>query len=125
MSRIIIQAVTPDQVRLSAYAEPGSGDWFYSPGGDLHIQVTCKGERDVIDRKELFLVALHELVEAVLCRHDGVPQAAVDTFDTVFNGDGEPGDHPEAPYQKQHRMACLIEFTTALFLGQHDYGIME
>lgn len=124
-TRIIIEAIPPEQARLECYRDPpgGFGDWFVDPKtGDIHIQVTGS---DVWDQKELFLVALHELVEARLCFRDGVTQGQVDQFDAEFNGYGEPGDNPEAPYRSQHRDACLIEFLMARFLGINDYGVIR
>jgi hypothetical protein len=125
MTRIIIEAVTPAQARLPVYAQEGCGDWFSDRDGNLLIQVVTEGERDVMDRSDLFLIALHELVEAVLCRHTGVPQGAVDAFDMKFIGEGEPGDHLDAPYQRQHRASMMIEHLMAIFLGRYDYGAVE
>ena len=53
------------------------------------------------DRHYEFLLALHELVEAMLCAETGVSQAAVDAFDKAYEAkrppadkDSEPGDDP-------------------------------
>lgn len=120
MSKIIIEAVRPEDMRLDAYKEEGCGDWYFDPSnGDLHIRVVGA---DVLDQDEVFLVALHEFCEAVLCYRAGVTQGAVDAFDTAFKGDGEPGDDMAAPYRKQHRMAMMIEHQMALMMGRWDYG---
>ena len=122
-TRIIIEAVPADKMRLEAYREDGFGDWFVDPGnGDIHIRVAGA---DVWDQEGAFLVALHELCEARLCFKAGVTQGAVDVFDSAFTGEGEPGDDPAAPYQRQHRAACMIEHMMALFLGRWDYGRIE
>jgi hypothetical protein len=64
------------------------------------------------------LVAIHELVEAFLCMHDGVAEEAVDKFDKQFvQRDQEPGDSPNAPYQKQHCIATGVERILAACLG--------
>lgn len=69
------------------------------------------------------LIAIHELVEAVLCRHAGIGDEAVTMFDRAFEatraeGDvNEPGDDPEAPYRRQHRIATAIEMLLAAELG--------
>ena len=119
-TRIIIEAVPPEKMRLPAYHEPLCGDWFFNPGnGDLHIQIAAA---DIWDDEEAFLIALHETIEARLCFKAGVTQGAVDTFDSQFTGDGEPGDDPKAPYRDQHRAAMLIEHMMAWFLGKRDYG---
>lgn len=110
-------------MRLPAYREDGCGDWYWdAKTGDLHIKVAGA---DVWDQEQAFLVALHELIEARLCFQSGVIQGSVDAFDGTFQGDGEPGDDPEAPYRVQHRQACLIEHVMALFLGKTDYGTVE
>lgn len=119
MTRIIIEAVSPQDMRLDAYKEDGFGDWFFDKEGDLHIQVAGT---HLMERDEVFLIALHELVEAKLCFNSGVTQNAVDHFDASFAGEAEPGDDPRSPYQKQHRAACLLEHQMAIFLGRWDYG---
>ena len=122
-TRIIIEAVSPDKQRLPCYTEEFSGDWYHNPGnGDLHIRVTAA---DVWDQEDAFLVALHELIEARLCFKAGVTQGEVDKFDLAFTGDDEPGDQADAPYQKQHRQACLVEHMMALFLGNFAHGHMD
>ena len=122
-TRIIIEAVAPDNQRLPCYKEPLCGDWYFDQGnGDLHIKVTAA---DVWDQEEAFLVALHELIEARLCFKAGVTQGEVDRFDLAFIGDDEPGDQLDAPYQKQHREACLLEHMMALFLGKFAYGHVD
>lgn len=110
-------------MRLAAYREDGSGDWYWdTKTGDLHIKVAGA---DVWEQEEKFLIALHEMIEARLCFKSGVTQGAVDRFDSKFEGDGEPGDDPGAPYRVQHRQAMLIEHMAALFLGKTDYGTVE
>lgn len=120
-ARIIIEAIPPDKMRLPEYRAPLNGDWFVNPEtGDVHIQVASV--TDIWKDPEAFLIGFHELIEARLCKAAGVDQAAVDAFDSAFTGDGEPGDDPAAPYQKQHRQAMLMEHQMALFLGIWDYG---
>ena len=123
--RIIIESVDADKMRIFGQV----GDWRYDDDGNLVIQVA---RRDIIPNvpgdvlsTELFLIALHELVEARLCLNDGVEQEAVDAFDSNFSGDGEPGDHEDSPYRDQHRRACLLEFMMADWLGITGYGVME
>jgi hypothetical protein len=84
-----------------------------------------------------FLVGLHELVEAYLCKHAGIIEAAVTAFDVQFDKDrgteaewayDEPGDAPEAPYHRQHVFASKIERMVADELGvdwaryEHEIG---
>jgi len=91
------------------------------------------------------LVALHELVEVLACKHDGVSQEAVDAFDIEYEKQraekladtsipeadraliaiDEPGDDPNAPYVKQHCLATGIERLMAaeLDVNWHDYEL--
>lgn len=69
------------------------------------------------------LVAVHELVEVVICKHMGVTQAEVDAFDKQFennrtpDNDSEPGDDQNAPYCEEHCIATGIERILAAELG--------
>ena len=88
------------------------GDWVFGDRGELLIQVA-----DTTDWKSNFCVAIHELVEAMLCRRAGIAQLAVDMFDKAYTGTGEPGDEPDAPYHTQHQWATAIEQVVALSLN--------
>jgi hypothetical protein len=102
--KIIIESIPHKNQRY-----PTCGDWFYALDGTLHIRVSeemlpLSGE----------LVAVHELVEALLCQRANITQDAVDEFDTGPVGralaiDSEPGDDERAPYHKQHCIATGIE----------------
>lgn len=65
------------------------------------------------DYRHSLAVGLHEMVEALLCKNDGITEAEVDGFDFAYAGDGEPGGDPLAPYNRQHQFATCIE---ALFI---------
>lgn len=131
-TRIIIEAVPPEEMRLAAYRTEGCGDWYCDrTTADIHIKVAGA---DVWDEEEKFLVAIHELVEARLAFKAGITEGAVDAFDNLFEAerevgkhgpDDEPGDDPGAPYRVQHRQACLVEHLVALFLGKFDYGVVS
>ena len=94
------------------------GDWFFDAGGGLIIRVSDMG-----NWKYNVLVAMHELVEVLCCREDGVTQGQVDRFDINYerkrkaNDDSEPGDDPKAPYRKQHCLATGVERILAAVLG--------
>ncbi len=73
---------------------------------------------DMGDWKMEFLVAIHELIEAALCKHRGIKIGEIDRFDIQFERDrdhgahgqeDEPGDDYEAPYRNEHLFACGIE----------------
>ena len=83
------------------------GDWLID-GDNITILVS-----DLGDWRLEYLVADHEFREALLCRHRGISQKAVDDFDTAYQGEGEPGDDPQAPYKREHFFATSIERLTA------------
>lgn len=100
------------------HSYPTCGNWQYTKGGVLVIFVSREIPEDSQD-----LVAIHELCEAKMCIANGVTQKQVDDFDMNFeanrkDGDeSEPGDHVEAPYYKQHRIATAIETILAAQMG--------
>lgn len=87
------------------------GDWYSDDSsGALWIRVSAE-----LPRREQFLVAIHELVEAFLCECAGVTAEQVDQFDMNnqwFDSWGkeiELGDMSNAPYYRQHQFATGIE----------------
>ncbi len=112
--RILIETISADQMRYDT-----GGDWFIDAEGALRIQVVA--ELSPADQR---LVAVHALVEALLCERRGITADQVDEFDFAWGGDGEPGDDPEAPYRREHRFACLLEHMLAHELGEVGYGVV-
>lgn len=105
------------------------GDWYFEENGDLTIKVS-NDEPDLPTEDHQFLVALHELVEVYLCKKRGITQKMVDDFDMgevalSLPDDAEPGDHPDAPYRKEHRVAMIIEHLMAHELGIAGYGVIK
>lgn len=96
---------------------PTCGDWF-ERDGVLHIRVS-----KLSNWRYEFLIAVHELIEVMLCRHDGVTEKQVDRFDIAYEkrrkkgDDSEPGDSPRAPYVKHHCLATGFERILAALLG--------
>lgn len=117
--KINIEVIPHEQHRYTTV-----GDWWFTPTGDLEIRVS-----QLTDWRKEVLVAVHELVEVVLCKHQGVSQEAVDHFDQEFEAkrlDGnedEPGDDKEAPYRSQHCFAMGVErlLATGLGVGWKEY----
>jgi hypothetical protein len=108
------------------------GDWHYAPAywesmsepNGLPSDCIFINVSQLKDRKEMILIAIHELIEAVLCEAKGITQAQVDEFDLswehmnkVHQTDKEPGDHHEAPYYHAHQIASGIERILAAELG--------
>jgi hypothetical protein len=88
-----------------------SGDWLFNPDNNrLTIWVSELG-----DWRYNSLVAVHEIVEALLCRERDIPEAKIAAFDRAFEKNrtrgntDEPGDSPKAPYRKEHFFATNIE----------------
>lgn len=100
---------------------PTVGDWFVDDTGTLQIKVSDMGNKDYEH-----LVALHELVEVLLCQKRGITTEEVDQFDKQFEkdreaglhtDDEEAGDDPKAPYRKEHFFATNIEALMSAELG--------
>jgi len=113
--------VTIEIVSHSEQRYDTAGDWFWAaPESAQHLVIRVS---DTGHWRSNMLVALHELVEALLCYKDGIPQEAVDHFDMVvfpatdWAAKGfEPGDHPKCPYGPQHSFATGIERLMAVAL---------
>ncbi len=100
--KITIETIPHGEQRI-----PGQvGDWVLD-NGKVVIRVSKLGNW----RYEA-AVAVHELVEALLCMDKGISGAEVDAFDishTQAGYEGEPGDAPVAPYRDQHCFATAVE----------------
>jgi hypothetical protein len=95
------------------------GDYrFDERSGTLTIYVSRTA-----DWRESMTVAVHELVEALLCLQRGVPltgPGSVDEWDLRFTGDcDEPGEARGAPYYCEHLTATVVERLVAYELGLH------
>lgn len=94
------------------------GNWGFDSNGDIWIEVS-----KLSDWRREILIAIHELCEVVMCKHNGVSQAQVDQFDLDFeahrppDNEDEPGDDPNAPYFREHCIATGIERILAAELG--------
>ena len=103
----------------SAQRYPTAGDWELV-GGTLTIRVSR-----MPDQRMEWALALHELVEALLCTSRNITTEMVDEWD--IKGEGaqlsEPGDDPRAPYFNEHMFATRIEeeFVNELDLNWHYY----
>jgi hypothetical protein len=102
-----IEVISPKGMRYRTV-----GDWFYADHFSLTIQVADTG-----NWKYNILVAIHELIEVVLCRDAGVTEKQVDKFDLAHQDDEDPGTHPKAPYGVQHLTAMGVEMIIAACMG--------
>ena len=96
-----------------------AGDWLFDADGSIIVRVSDTG-----NWLDAMLVAVHEIVEVILCEVNGVKLEDVDAFDMAFSGDGEPGEHPNAPYFNEHATANIVEQLVALQARQkfHEYA---
>ena len=106
--RVEIKTIDPALIRY-----PTAGDWQWLADGALQVTMPDYGGQD----QSALLVALHELVEAWLCKRDGVTDQEVTKWDTDNPALEEPGDDPRAPYHIQHQAAMLTEKTVAMAFG--------
>ncbi len=101
---IAIKVVPPSEMRPTV----DGADWYWDENGDLQVRV-CP----MSDWRRETLLAIHEAVEAVMCKYNGVSQQAVDAFDIEYDKthatDCNAGDDPAAPYVREHCLATAIE----------------
>ena len=103
--RVEIKTVDPAAMRY-----PTAGDWEWLPDGALMLKIPEYGGRDV----SVLLVAIHEMIEAYLCKRDGITDEQVTKFDVENPKLEEPGDDPAAPYHRQHVVAMALEREAAI-----------
>ena len=71
-----------------------------------------------------FLILMHELTEWYLTQKRGIKEKDITKFDLWHleeNLDGEPGNHKDAPYRKEHQFATKIEKLICKELGINWY----
>lgn len=107
--------ITIETIPHSEQRYPTVGDWQKTPDG-LQIKVS-----QMSDERYAILVAIHELIEFVLCEQHGISGERVDAFDMAFEKEreeyakagvflvGEPGDNLACPYRNEHAIATGIE----------------
>ncbi len=105
--KINIRTIPHDKQRYET-----CGDYWTDSEGRIKIVVSDMGNDDYA-----FLVGLHEMVEYWLVKKRGINEQSITDFDIKFDGKGEPGDDPEAPYQKEHNFATGIERLMCSELG--------
>lgn len=100
------------------------GDWHFTGEGEkmpLWVNVDNR-----LPYKSQILVAIHEMVEAILCNEAGITDQQVVAFDLQFEKeraaglhavDAEDGNDPRAPYHDQHIEATAVEMMMCSLLG--------
>lgn len=114
--KIVIQSIPHDHHRY-----PTLGDYWLDEDGALQIRVS-----QLPDRRDMAALALHELVEAMLCLDRMISFEEITAFDQAhLEGpySDDPGHHPQAPYHHEHVFAEIMERMLAHELGRNwqDY----
>ena len=98
------------QVIENSQHRPGisGADWFYTKEGDLKVRVS-----KMSDWRYEVCLALHEVVEAILCKYNGIAYTVVDEFDRPYEEAKDDvtntGDITNCPYRKEHCLATAAE----------------
>ena len=112
---IVIES-TPQKILRSEQV----GDWFYT---DSRIKVNVL---KTLPLDSQLAVAIHELIEAWLCRRDNITDEVVCAFDDQYEAErkegkhgeqDEPGDDPACPYREQHMAATHVERAVCAAIG--------
>lgn len=106
---------------------PTPGDWIPLGRHGLRVLVS-----PMSDTRFENLIAVHEIVEGLLCRHAKIDDEDVVAFDQTFERcrkdrtkmpcgciplhDEEAGNHEHAPYAEQHERAAKVEEMLAEWL---------
>ena len=90
---------------------PTVGDYWDDDQGVVQVRVS-----DMKDWRYEALVAVHELIEMFLTKHREIAEPIISEFDIKFEQSreqalvtGEPGDHPNSPYRREHFFATNLE----------------
>jgi hypothetical protein len=101
--RIAIQTIPAIEQRYETL-----GDYWMDGDGTMQIRVSDMG-----NEYYEFLCAIHEAIEFMLCRRCGISEPDIMAFDIAHPELHEPGEHPDAPYRKEHNFAQHIEYLIA------------
>lgn len=96
-----------------------TGD-YYEKDSALEFKIS-----ELTDPRYEMLIAVHELIERLLCQQRGITDAEIDKFDMLYEElrkanfpvEVEPGNDLAAPYFKEHRFATQVERMLADQLG--------
>jgi hypothetical protein len=121
--------ITLESKPLSEIRNRQAGDWTHNEDGSISAYSAQMGNEDYE-----FLVAIHETIEAYLCRKNGVTDETVTAFDAQFEDEREHGMHgpneengddKRAPYWTEHTFATMVEKMIAaqLEVNWTDYSM--
>lgn len=96
------------------------GDWQFKPGFNSDRERLVVTVSDTGDDYMNYLLADHEIREAMLCRRKGITSKEADEYDEAHPataGNDTLSDNGDSPYYEQHGDALAIEWLTARLLG--------
>jgi hypothetical protein len=98
---------------------PTVGDYWDDEAGIVQVRVS-----DMKDWRYEALVVVHELIEMFLTKARDIAETDISEFDVRFERSrseglvtGEPGDHVNAPYRREHFFATSLERLLCAELG--------
>lgn len=123
MKRIVIEFIENSDQKY-----PTCGDYEYDDEGVLQVRVSKLGN-DYMEE----LIAIHELVEEMLARRNGVTVKEITDFDLAYEEErelhlhsltDEPGFDRRSPYLKFHTYATGVEMglCSMLDISWNDYN---
>ena len=116
----ILPSIHTKTIQAKHMRYPTAGDYLDS-GVAWHIRVARMD-----DWRHTALVLVHELVEMITTKHQGIDWKDIDDWDTIGGGkdSDDPGSLPDAPYHDAHMFAESLERQLAEKLGidWNDYN---
>lgn len=106
VGEVIVDVIPHAQQR---YNTCGDWQWKGVNNTNLSIKVSDTGNSDFNH-----LLAVHEYIEALLCKAFGIHAETVDEWDMSHEDLDDPGDHILAPYHDQHKFATIVERMLAM-----------
>lgn len=98
--------IVPNDVVMQRKQFTGA-DWWWEDE-NLQVRIAKLG-----DWREEMCLAMHEVSEAIMCKHMKISHESVDVFDSKYQHENEidlnAGDEPDAPYRIPHCYATAIE----------------
>lgn len=107
---------------------PTVGDWqFLTESKDIagqdigvtHENILQVNVSETGNEDSNFLIAIHEIIEAYLCKKNGITEEQVDQWDKDHLYSFDPGSFLECPYFHEHIFATFIEHKLAIELEVH------
>lgn len=109
MKRIVIEFVPQHKQRI-----PGQVGDYGETEHNIWFRITAFPEKPMYS----VAILLHEIHEFYRCKQDGVNVEDIDAFDLAHPELDDPGFSPDAPYNRQHREADVLERACLAMAGE-------